>query len=102
MPLREPRLEMDRQEINVLLGWDDSPSGSTLATIAKFVQTISTTGFELINGFFVYNRGEVLLEDTERRDKRCWMISIWSAPIGEPNAECLFQQPVPIKLRYAD
>ena len=98
MPLREPRLELDRREINSILGW----SGVSIPSIANFVMSISLTGVRIINGFCVYNRGEVILEDTERREKKCWMISIWTAPAQDKNSEVIFQQPVPIKVRYSD
>ena len=98
MPIREPRLEEDRQEINDLLGW----SGVTIASICQFVRAITEASYVRINTKYVYNRGFVQLEDTDRRPRDCWMISIWSSKINEPNSECLFQQPVPVKLRYVD
>jgi len=36
MPLREPRMELDRVEINSLLGW----SGISIASLCQFVRTI--------------------------------------------------------------
>ncbi len=98
MPLREPRMEDDRQVINSLLGW----SGSSIPSICKFIQTITIASCVGINGVFVYNRGKVKLEDTERRLRECWMISIWSSKIDDPDADCLFQQPVPIYFRFDD
>jgi hypothetical protein len=97
MPLREPRLEQDRQEINNILGW----SGVSMASICLFVRTIGEDEYKKINNTYVYNRGKVNLEDTDRRLKECWMISIWNKPVEE-NSECLFQQPVPIKIRFSD
>ena len=97
MPIREPRLEEDRQEINGLLGW----SGISIASICRFVRTITEASYVRINSKYVYNRGTVTLEDTDRRPRDCWMISIWSSKIDEEESECLFQQPVPIKLRYS-
>ena len=102
MPLREPRLELDRREINTILGW----SGTSIVTICSFVRTIPVgSNVRIHTGethVFVYNRGQQFLEDTERRKKECYMISIWSDKIEEDNSECLFQQPVPIKLRFFD
>lgn len=100
MPLREPRLELDRQEINDLLGW----SGASIYNICSFIRNIPVGSNIHITGtdVFVYNRGESELEDTERRSKTCYMISIWSSKIDDSDSECLFQQPVPIKLRFYD
>ena len=98
MPLREPRLEEDRQVINTLLGW----SGVSIASICRFVRVITEASYIKVNEKFVYNRGIIQLEDTERRFRDCWMISIWSSKIDDQTAQCLFQQPIPIKLRYAD
>ena len=98
MPLREPRLEEDRQQINDLLGW----SGTSIASICRFVRNITEASYVRINSKFVYNRGYVALEDTDRRHRECWMISIWSSKLSEPEAECLFQQPIPIKMRFSD
>ena len=98
MPLREPRLELDRQEINSLLGW----SGVTMGSICKFVRTVAEASYTRMNQKFIYNRGYVELEDTDRRPRDCWIISIWSDKIGEVDAECLFQQPVPIKVRFSE
>lgn len=98
MPIREPRVELDRQEINKLLGW----SGVSVASICKFVRTITEASYIRINTKFVYNRGKVILEDTDRRAKQCWIISIWDSPIIEIDSTCLFQQPVPIKVRFND
>lgn len=96
MPLREPRIELDRIEINSLLGL----SGTSTASLCQFVRTIPEgSHIKMTNGVFVYNRGEVELEDTERRKKDCFMMSIWSAPISQSGSICLFQQPVPVKLR---
>jgi len=95
MPLREPRLELDRIEINDLLNW----SGVSIPSICKFVRTIPVASNIRINDLFVYNRGKVELEDTERRQRECWMISIWSDRIQNINSKCLFQQPIPVKLR---
>jgi hypothetical protein len=97
MPLREPRLEQDRIEINNILGW----SGVSMASICQFVRTIGEDEYKLINSTYVYNRGQVNLEDTDRRPRECWMISIWNKPV-EDGADCLFQQPVPIKIRFPD
>ena len=100
MPLREPRLELDRLEINELLG----NSGMSITTICNFVKSIPVGSNVHITGndsnVYVYNRGKVQLEDTERRPKDCFMISIWSSKIENENSQCLFQQPVPIKLRF--
>jgi len=101
MPLREPRLELDRQEINKLLGW----SGTSITTICSFIRTIPVGSNIHITGsvdVYIYNRGEDELEDTERRPRICYMVSIWSSKINDPSAQCLFQQPVPIKLRFFD
>ena len=98
MPLREPRLEQDRQVINNLLGW----SGVSIASIASFIMSINPTASLTINEKYIYNRGLYKLEDTERRLRDCWMISIWDSEIENPTSECLFQQPIPIKVRYAD
>jgi len=97
MPLREPRLELDRKEINSLLGW----SGVTMDSICRFVREIAEASSVKLADSYVYNRGQVELEDTERRGRECWMISIWDNPIEMPESQCLFQQPVPIKIRYA-
>lgn len=96
MPLREPRLEEDRQVINALLAW----SGVSIASICRFVRGITEASYIRVNENFVYNRGPVQLEDTERRFRDCWMISIWSSKIEDESAQCLFQQPVPVKLRF--
>ena len=96
MPIREPRIELDRQEINDLLGW----SGVSVPSIARFVSSIIIGSSIKINELYVFNRGMVEVEDTERRSKNCWMISIWNKKIGEEGAFCVFQQPVPIKVRY--
>jgi len=98
MPIREPRLELDRQTINRLLNW----SGVTISSITKFVMDINPTSNVFINDKYVYNRGLYDLEDTERRPRECWMISIWDSEMSNPLSECLFQQPIPIKVRYAD
>jgi len=98
MPLREPRLEEDRQRINVLLGW----SGVTIGSICKFIRNVAEASSVKINQKFVYNRGHVQLEDTDRRPRDCFIISIWSHSIDSKDSECLFQQPVPIKLRFTD
>jgi len=98
MPLREPRLEEERQVINELLAW----SGVSIASICRFVRAITEASYIRVNEKFVYNRGSVQLEDTDRRLRNCWMISIWSSKIEDQSAECLFQQPVPIKLRFVD
>jgi hypothetical protein len=98
MPLREPRLEQDRLMINNLLGW----SGVSIASIASFVMNINPTESLTINSRVIYNRGKYELEDTERRSRDCWMISIWDSEIENVESECLFQQPIPIKVRYAD
>ncbi len=98
MPLREPRLEEDRQVINELLAW----SGVSIASICRFVRDIAEASYVRVNEKFVYNRGLVHLEDTEMRFRECWMISIWSSEIEEQSAQCLFQQPVPITLRFTD
>ena len=98
MPIREPRIELDRQLINSLLGW----SGVSIASICKFVRTITEASYVRINTKFVYNRGEVVLEDSIRREKQCWIISIWDSQIGTPESTCLFQQPVPVKVRFND
>ena len=98
MPLREPRLEEDRRVIDTLLGW----SGASIGSICKFVRTIAEASYVRVNEKFVYNRGTVQLEDTEKRFRECWMISIWSSEIEEQSAQCLFQQPIPIKLRFTD
>ena len=98
MPLREPRLEEDRLEINKILDW----SGTSIVTICSFVRTITIGSNIKVNEVFVYNRGKQFLEDTERRERECYMISIWSDKIMEDDAKCLFQQPVPIKLRFYD
>lgn len=97
MPLREPRLELDRQTINTLLGW----SGVTMGSICKFIRTVTEASYVKLNQKFVYNRGYVELEDTDRRPRDCWIISIWSDTI-ENAGDCLFQQPVPIKVRFSD
>ena len=97
MPLREPRLELDRKEINNLLGW----SGVTMTSICRFVREIAEASSVKVADSYVYNRGKVELEDTERRGRECWMISIWDKPIEMPESTCLFQQPVPIKIRYS-
>lgn len=95
MPLREPRLELDRMEVNKLLGW----SGVSMVSVCSFIKNIPESSAFKMNDLYIYNRGYVELEDTERRRKDCWMISIWSAPITQSGSECLFQQPIPIKLR---
>ena len=99
MPLREPRLEQDREEINSLLGW--SPT-RTISIICSTIKNITEGSSVMINELFVYNRGIEYLEDTERRRRKCFMISIWSAKISEKDAECIFQQPVPIRMRFND
>ena len=99
MPLREPRLELDRLEINELLGW----SGASVATICSFIRNIPVgSNIKVIENIYIYNRGEFELEDTERRPRKCYMVSIWSSKINDPDSQCLFQQPVPIKLRFYD
>jgi len=95
MPLREPRMELDKQIINKFLNW----SGISLASICKFVVDIPENSGVSINNVTVYNRGYVLLEDTERRPKECWIISIWDLPMEQPNSTCLYQIPVPVKMR---
>lgn len=97
MPLREPRMEEDRQQINALLGW----SGISIASIYQFVKEIPEASNVRINTFVIYNRGNVRLEDTERRPRKCVMISIWSDKIEEPSAECLFQLPIPTRIRLS-
>ncbi len=96
MPIREPRLEEDRQVINELLAW----SGVSIASISRFVSNITESSYVRVNEKFVYNRGPVQLQDTDRRFRECWMISIWSSKIEDQSAQCIFQQPVPIKLRF--
>ena len=98
MPLREPRVELDRRVINDILGW----SGVSMASICRFVREINEDTYLEINESYVYNRGKVRLEDTDRRPKDCWMISIWNSPIDEAGSSCLFQQPLPIKVRFAE
>lgn len=88
-------MELDRLEINELLDW----SGASVGSICRFVKSIPVASNVKVGEFLVYNRGKVVLEDTRRRPRECWMISIWTERIGSPNAECLFQQPVPIKIR---
>jgi len=99
MPLREPRLELDRQEINKLLNW--SPTRS-IAIICSFIRSIPVGSNIQISSVFLYNRGKEFLEDTERRDRECHIISIWSDKIESQKSECLFQQPIPIKMRFSD
>ena len=96
MPIREPRLEEDRQVINELLAW----SGVSIASICRFVRNITESSYVRVNEKFVYIRGPVQLHDTDRRFRECWMISIWSSKIEDQSAQCIFQQPVPIKLRF--
>jgi len=98
MPLREPRLELDRLSINELLGW----SGTSISGICSFIRTIPVgSNVHMVeNDVFVYNRGYAELEDTERRPRDCYMISIWSSKMEDKDSECLFQQPVPIKLKF--
>jgi len=102
MPLREPRLELDRLEINKLLGW----SGASIKIVCSFIRTIPVGSNVRMNVeddcVYVYNRGEVTLEDTGRRDRDCYMISIWSDKMEHPDSLPLFQQPVPIKLKFYD
>jgi len=95
MPLREPRMDEDRNIINKLLGW----SGVTIASIYRFISGIEFDNFNIVNDVYVYNRGYVELEDTTRRGRDCIMLSIWSKEINNPNSKCLFQQPIPIKMR---
>jgi len=102
MPLREPRLELDRQRINKILGW----SGVSIKAICSFVRTIPVgSNIQMAssgeNPVYIYNRGEVTLEDTGRRPRECYMISIWSDSM-ENKGFPLFQQPIPIKLKFFD
>lgn len=95
MPLREPRMELDRVSINNML----NNSGISLDSTCKFVMGIPVDSGVIVNSLFVYNRGHTVLEDTEKRGRACWIISIWTAPINSTNTECLYQIPVPIKMR---
>jgi len=95
MPLREPRMDLDKQSINSFLNW----SGISLASICKFIVNIPENSGVSLNNLTVYNRGYVLLEDTERRTRECWIISIWDSPMENSNSLCLYQIPVPIRMR---
>lgn len=98
MPLREPRMELDRLEINKLLDW----SGISIKAICSFVRTIPIGSNIRINNIYVYNRGKEILEDTERRNRTCYIISIWSDKIENSNSLCLFQQPIPLKFKFSE
>jgi len=95
MPLREPRMNEDLEMINDILG----TNFVAMSSVYRFVSGISITGCLVFNDVYVYKRGYVDLEDTSRRPRKCVMMSIWSSPIEEADSECLFQQPIPIKLR---
>ena len=95
MPIREPRLELDRVELNNLLGW----SGICMSSLTRFVMSIPAGSYLRVNSLYVYNRGQTVVEDTERRPKECWVASVWDAQIKD-GGKCLFQQPLPIKIRY--
>lgn len=93
MPLREPRMEEDLQVASELLGL----GVTTMASIYRLISGLN----EVIqmNDVYIYNRGYVDLEDTSRRTRTCIMMSIWSEPIESDVAECIFQQPIPIRMR---
>jgi hypothetical protein len=96
MPLREPRMEMDRVYINELLELD----GFTIASIYKFVHSINIGSYRKIGEYYVFNRGEASVEDTCRRLRDCVMISIWTGDFrNERESDCVFQQPIPIKMK---
>ena len=94
MPLREPRMQEDLLDVEKLLGLPKT----TMASIYRLISGMNSECLEK-NGVYIYNRGYVELEDTSRRIRTCIMMSVWSEPIMESTSKCLFQQPIPIRMR---